>query len=228
MDASRFDLPTTVNLASGIAAVVALVVSIFEIHQSRSQARRTATFEHIRHALDVARAGARDLTPAQAQAEVLRCLEQNVPLTAAANQYLHFLDELDILAFAYQHKSVDQRMVREYFRSHLEESLYPPRFREEHRRLAGDERAYEHLEKLIANLSSAPRHERIRRQFSRTPRPAEGPRQPARLPGAAPEPQAATGAGGSAARLSSATAVNEPLAPSASPTPAVPRRSTRS
>ena len=186
--ASGLDIPSSVNLAAGVAAVAALAVSVYEVRESRVQARRTATFEHIRHALDVARAGARDLTPAEAQGEVLRCLRENVPLTDTANRYLHFLDELDILAFAYRHGSVDRRLVREYFRSHLGEAVYPAAFRAEHRRLAGDPAVYEHLEALIATFHRMPLHERIRRQFSPRPRSPEGAGQPARLSGPASQP----------------------------------------
>lgn len=218
--ANGIDLPSWANVASGVAALAALLLSLYEIRESRVQARRTATFEHIRHALEVARSGARDLTPGAAQGEVLRCLEQNVPLTDAANRYLHFLDELDILAFAYKYGSVDRRMVREYFRSHLGEGVYPAPFRAEHRRLAGDPTVYEHLEELIANLNHVPFRERIRRQFSRTPRSQEGPGQPARLSGPAPQPQAAAGPGGGAAVLAAPAAPTRPVAPAAPHTPA--------
>jgi hypothetical protein len=160
------DTNTILGFASAGAAGIAVLVTAYQIRVGRIQARRQATFEHIRSALRAAQAGVRDLNPEVARSDILQSLrDSKVQQSECAKNYLNFLDELDILGFAYKYGTVDRPMVREYFRSHLTEHLLPQEFHREYREAAQDEFLLEHLADLIIKLSRPSVYHRVSRRI---------------------------------------------------------------
>jgi hypothetical protein len=145
---------TIAAIASAVAAIVAAGVAIVQVRLQVSVTKKEATFAHIRD-ISSALHHLRDMSVDEAQATLNAFYVQDVPLTDRGRQYIGMLDQLDLLALAYEERAVDQRIVEHYFGHPFRSgNLVSRDLIAALQILCDDPTVYEHLDRLITRIQS--------------------------------------------------------------------------
>jgi hypothetical protein len=136
----------TVEWAAAAFAGIAAAVAVVQVRIRIRSEQRQAAFAHIRQLTDILHS-ARMFDPRAVKQEALAFYAGTAPqLSTGAQHYLAFLDALELLALAYQTKSVDRQLARTYVAGLLTNSYsISEAFVKEFRKAARDDTLYEHL-----------------------------------------------------------------------------------
>jgi hypothetical protein len=135
---------------SAAAAVVAALVAAFQIHISRRDANRRATFEHLRE-VEVRLLAAQSFEASSAQAELIRYYEGGLTddLSGGAKAHMALLTSLDLIAFARSQRIIDIKVADEYLKTLVNPKVIPLTFLSQLQAAIGDVCVFEHLAQYL-------------------------------------------------------------------------------